>query len=353
MNPHKGRGAVSNPDNRFASRLLEHSEVDVKTAGPAPDTVLRPVVARSIISSNQSPDVPFDQSINPYQGCEHGCIYCYARPTHSYLDLSPGLDFETQIFYKPNAVTLLLSAWEKPAYRCQPITLGANTDPYQPAERTLRLTRSLLETFLEHRHPVCIISKGPLIVRDLDLLQALARQNLCAVAVSIATLDNALKRTLEPRVAGARTRLAAIQQLSDAGIPVTVLLAPLIPAVNDVEIEQILEAAAAAGAKKAAYILLRLPHELKELFRDWLSVQMPARAARVMSLLRQASGGRDYDNRFGRRQTGRGPYADVLAQRFRNACKRLDIVCERDQTTQSLDCSSFRRPGPEQWSFGF
>jgi len=328
-------------------------EVEAPHSGPSPETVLRPMLARSIISSNQSPDVPFEKSINPYQGCEHGCIYCYARPTHSYLDLSPGLDFETQIFYKPNAVPLLLEAWEKPAYSCQPITIGANTDPYQPAEKRLRLTRSLLDTFLQHSHPVNIITKGILIERDLDLLASLAGKNLCSVAISIATLDNDLKRTLEPRVPAAKARLSAIQKLSDAGVPVTLLLAPLIPAVNDGEIEQILEHAAAAGARRAAYILLRLPFELKGVFRDWLSLQLPDRAAHVMSLLRQASGGRDYDNRFGHRQKGRGPYPDMLAQRFFNCCKKLDIVSERSVQPQNLDCHRFRRPGPQQATFGF
>lgn len=355
LSPHKGRGAVSNPDHRFATRRVESGEFEIEMPHPgsSPDTVLRPMVARSIISSNQSPDVPFDKSINPYQGCEHGCIYCYARPTHSYLDLSPGLDFETQIFYKPNAVPLLLEAWEKPGYSCEPITIGANTDPYQPAEKSLRLTRSLLETFLQHSHPVNIITKGLLIERDLDLLGALAKNNLCSVAISIATLDNDLKRTLEPRVPAAKARLSTMRKLSGAGVPVTLLLAPLIPAVNDGEIEEILEHAGAAGAERAAYILLRLPFELKQVFRDWLSVQLPDRATHVMSLLRQASGGRDYDSRFGHRQAGRGPYPDMLGQRFRSCCKRLGIVFERSEQPQNLDCHSFRRPGPQQASFGF
>jgi len=347
---HKGRGAVSNPRNRFGERTVES---DLPPPADAPQTVLRPVMARGIISRNQSPDVPFNRSINPYQGCEHGCIYCYARPTHSYLDLSPGLDFETQIYYKVNAVDRLKAAWEKPGYVCEPITLGANTDPYQPAEKKLKITRQLLETFLEHRHPVSIITKGALIERDLDLLQELAAMNLCSVAISLATLDPDLKRSLEPRVPAAAVRLRLIAGLAGRGIPVTLLLAPLIPAVNDGEIESILKLGAEAGARRAAYILLRLPHELKDVFTHWLQQHLPDRADHVMSLLRQAGGGRDYDNRFGLRQTGRGPYADMLAQRFRNSCRRLGMICDRNEQPQGLDCLGFLRPGPRQGSLSF
>jgi len=346
----KGRGAVSNPRNRFGKVTVESDE----TAPPgALETVLRPMMARGIISRNQSPDVPFDRSINPYQGCEHGCVYCYARPTHSYLDLSPGLDFETQIYYKANAAERLRETWEKPGYTCEPITLGANTDPYQPAERKLRITRQLLETFLEYKHPVSIITKGSLIERDLDLLQELAAMNLCSVAISVATLDRQLKRQLEPRVPDAAVRLRLIACLAERNVPVTLLLAPVIPAVNDGEIETILELAAEAGATRAAYILLRLPHELKDVFRDWLCQHLPQRAERVMSLMRQAGGGRDYDNRYGLRQTGRGPYADMLAQRFRRSCRRLGTICERAERPHDLDCSAFRRPGPQQAALPF
>jgi len=344
---HKGRGAVSSPDGRFNARPVDLDDEEAHTrAAQAPQTVLRAMPAGRIISSNNSPDVPFDRSINPYVGCEHGCIYCYARPSHSYLDLSPGLDFETQVFYKPNAVARLLQAWEKPGYECKPITLGANTDPYQPAERQLALTRELLATFLEHRHPVTIITKGALVSRDIDLLAELAEARLCSVAISFPTLDPVLKRIMEPRVPSAASRLKSINALAGAGVPTSALLAPIIPAINDHEIEQILQSVASAGACDASYIFLRLPHELKTLFTDWLATHFPDRAARVMSLIRQASGDRDYDSRFGIRQTGRGPYADMLKSRFTAACRRFGL--DTHARRQPLDCSSFRAPGPQQ-----
>lgn len=347
VRPHKGRGAVSRLDGRFVSRPIKlNDEEAALRAGEAPETILKAMQAGSIISHNRSPDVPFDRSINPYQGCEHGCIYCYARPTHSYLDLSPGLDFETRIFYKPNAPSRLLEEWEKPGYECKPITIGANTDPYQPAEKSLRLTRQLLELFDTHGHPVNLITKGKLIVRDIDLLENLASRGLCSVAVSLATLDDALKRIMEPRVPSAESRLEVIRQLSGRGIPVSVLMAPLIPAVNDAEIEAVLKAVAAAGASNAHYIFLRLPHEVAALFTEWLQIHFPERADHVMSLVRQASGGRDYDNRFGVRQTGRGAYADMLGKRFKAACRRFGLVPDRYQ--KGLDCNQFVRPGQQQ-----
>ncbi len=345
--PHKGRGAVSDRDGRFVSRPVEYDEQEAARRNEvAPETVLKAMQAGSIISHNRSPDIPFDRSINPYQGCEHGCIYCYARPSHSYLDLSPGLDFETRIFYKPNAASRLLEAWEKPGYECKPITIGANTDPYQPAERTTQTTRQLLALFDKHRHPVNLITKGNLITRDLDLLGSLADRHLCSVAISLPTLDDALKRIMEPRVPSAEARLKVIRQLSEHGIPTSVLVAPLIPAINDAEIEAVLDAIADAGATQAHYIFLRLPHEVADLFQEWLGTHFPDRAAHVMSLVRQASGGRDYDNRFGVRQTGRGPYADMLAERFRAACRRLRLGRERYQ--QNLDCNQFIKPGQQQ-----
>jgi len=304
------------------------------------------MAARSIVSHNDSPDIPFERSINPYRGCEHGCVYCYARPSHAYLDLSPGLDFETRIFYKPNAVERLLAAWEKPGYACAPITIGANTDPYQPAEKRLRLTRGLLEAFLEHRHPVSLITKGTLMRRDLDLLAALAAERLCSVAVSLPTLDPGLKRILEPRVPAAPARLRLIRELADAGVPVSVMLAPVIPAINDHEIEDVLEAAAAAGASRAAWILLRLPHEVRQIFADWLDTHFPERAGHVLSLMRQAHGGNEYDSRFGVRQTGRGPYATMIGQRFRAACGRFGLGT--GPAPGALDCSCFQKPGPRQ-----
>ncbi len=307
--------------------------------------------AGRIVSRNVSPDVPFDRSINPYQGCEHGCIYCYARPSHSYLDLSPGLDFETRIFYKPNAAEQLLEEWQKPGYVVEPITIGANTDPYQPAEKQTRVTRELLTLFVKHRHPVSLITKGTLIERDLDLLGELAGQALCSVAVSLPTLDRGLKRIMEPRVPAAEARLSSIAKLRASGVPVSVLVAPIIPTINDSEIERIVEAAAAAGAQQAAHIFLRLPWEVKDLFQEWLAAHYPDRADHVMSLVRQASGGKDYDNRFGVRQTGRGAYAEMLAKRFEAACRRHGL---RDRAgSQPLDCSLFERPGQNQLGFDF
>ena len=349
--PIKGRGAVSQTENRFAVRHVEE-ESEFAQDSVAPETTLTAMAAKSIISSNQSPDIPFDRSINPYQGCEHGCVYCYARPSHSYLDLSPGLDFETRIFYKPNAEKALLDTWEKKSYECRPITIGANTDPYQPAERKLKITRSLLKLFLEHRHPVSIITKGTLLERDLDILGPLADKGLCSIAVSIPTADNRLKRLLEPRVPAAAARFALIRKLADRGVPVSLMMAPIIPAINDSEIESILEQAAAAGVQHAAYIFLRLPHEVRHIVKEWLQSHFPDRAEHVMSLVRQASGGKDYDNRFGIRQRGRGPYADMIRQRFKRACARFGMDQEVSETRGSLDCSQFRPPGPDQLDLG-
>ena len=347
VRPHKGRGAVSSSEGRFVARPVEFDDEEAaRRAAEAPETILKAMKAGSIISDNRSPDVPFDRSINPYQGCEHGCIYCYARPSHSYLDLTPGLDFETRIFYKPNAASCLLEEWEKPGYECKPITIGANTDPYQPAEKSLQVTRQLLQLFDNHRHPVNLITKGKLILRDIDLLESLASRGLCSVAVSLPTLDDALKRVMEPRVPSAESRLEVIRQLSAKDIPVSALMAPLIPAINDAEIEAVLKAVAAAGASRAHYIFLRLPHEVAALFNEWLQVHFPDRAGHVMSLVRQAGGGRDYDNRFGVRQTGRGAYAEMLGKRFRAACRRFELTPDTYQ--KSLDCDQFIKPGQQQ-----
>lgn len=349
-NPIKGRGAISDRDGRFVQRPVEYDPEEAwARAEVSPKTTVTAMRAGRIIATNESPDVPFDRSINPFQGCEHGCIYCYARPSHSYLDLSPGLDFETRIFYKPNAAERLLAEWEKPSYVCEPITIGANTDPYQPLEKSTCVTRELLECFVRHRHPVNIITKGTLILRDIDLLADLAEDKLCSVAISVPTLDRALKRVMEPRVPSASSRLEAVSTLSKRGVPVSVLVAPLIPAINDHEIESVLEACSSAGARQAHYIFLRLPHEVKALFSEWLEAHFPDRAEHVMSLVRQASGGRDYDPRFGRRQRGQGPYADMLAGRFKAACRKFGLGEERYQG--SLDCSLFERPGQQQMSF--
>ncbi len=349
---HKGRGAVSARDGRFEKRPVDYdAEESDARARRRPETTLTAMRAGSIIAKNDSPDVPFDRSINPYQGCEHGCIYCYARPSHSYLDLSPGIDFETRIFYKANAAERLLAEWERPGYRCEPITIGANTDPYQPSEKTTKVTRSLLELFVTHRHPVNIITKSNLVLRDADLLERLAAERLCSVAISMPTLDPALKRIMEPRVPSADSRLGTIETLTARGIPVSVLVAPLIPAINDHEIEQIVERVASAGARQAHYVFLRLPHEVRDLFIEWLGTHFPDRAEHVMSLVRQASGGRDYDARFGVRQTGRGPYADLLAQRFATACRRHRLGDGRYQ--ERLDCGLFEPPGQRQLGLDF
>ena len=341
----KGRGSISSVPGRFASRVVvpDAPEQDSESSLV---TELRAMSAKRIISHNSSPDIPFDRSINPYMGCEHGCVYCYARPSHSYLDLSPGLDFETKIFYKPNAVSALLAEWEKPSYECKPISIGANTDPYQPAEKTLRITRQLLQAFLEHRHPVSIISKGTLMSRDMDLLAALAERNLVSVAISVPTANSGLKRILEPRVPAASARFRLIAKLKEAKVPVSLLMAPIIPAINDKEIESIVKRAAEAGVRNASWILLRLPHEMKQIFEVWLMTHLPERADHVMSLIRQASGGRHYDSRFGIRQRGKGPYAEMIDQRFGLASRRNGIKPGRNSETQ--DCGQFRRPGQRQ-----
>ena len=349
---HKGRGATSAPAGRFEQRPVDlDADVAHEKAQQVPETVVRAMPASRIISTNNSPDIPFDQSINPYQGCEHGCVYCYARPSHSYLDLSPGLDFETKVFYKPNAAALLLTEWEKQNYQCRPITIGANTDPYQPAEKRLEITRQLLEQFLEYRHPVNIITKSSLITRDIDLLAELAARNLCSVAISVPTMDDNLKRVMEPRVPSASARLNAISRLAEYGIPTSVLIAPVIPAINDHEIESILAAVAGAGAHQASYIFLRLPHELLDIFTEWLGTHFPDRKDRVLSLVKQASGGRAYDARFGVRQTGRGAYAEMLASRFRTASRKLGL--EPDSYQHTLDREQFFKPGVQQMGLDF
>lgn len=319
---HKGRGALSNRGSRFQPGQVEWDE---GICGPSPVTECRPVQARRIISRNQSPDIPFEQSINPYQGCEHGCIYCYARPTHAFLDLSPGVDFETRLTYKRNAAERLERELGKPGYRASCITLGANTDPYQPIEKEHRITRQLLEVLQRCRHPVAIITKGALVARDIDILADMAVDGLCSVAVSVTTLDTDLKRSMEPRAASPAARFSAMEALSAAGVPVTLLFAPVIPALNDQDMEAILTRARDCGAGGAAYILLRLPLEIRDLFFEWLDQHHPLRAKHVISLLRQSRGGRDYDTRFGHRMRGTGTFAELLEQRFRVACRRLHL----------------------------
>jgi DNA repair photolyase len=323
--PLRGRGALSNPANRFAPT---RSEIDPVDDGEMPARIATVQIderPKTIISRNRSPDVPFEQSINPYRGCEHGCIYCYARPSHAYWDLSPGLDFETHIICKEGAAERLEQELRAKNYRCRPITLGANTDPYQPLEQQRRITRELLEVLARFRHPFSIITKGALISRDQDILAEMAQQQLCSVMISMTTLDPELKRTLEPRAAGPRTRLNAIRELTGAGVPVGVLVAPLIPMINDGELEAILEASAAAGARSAGFVFIRLPHEVKDLFREWLDCHYPERAGHVMSLIQQSRQGADNDSRFGTRMRGEGLFAEMIAQRFRVALRRLDL----------------------------
>ncbi|HLS86569.1 MAG TPA: PA0069 family radical SAM protein [Burkholderiales bacterium] len=304
--------------------------------------------ARSIVSTNDSPDVGFDRSINPYRGCEHGCIYCYARPSHSYLELSPGLDFETKLFAKTNAAELLRATLAKPGYRPAPIALGANTDCYQPIERKYRITRQILEVLAECEHPVSIVTKSALVERDLDILVPMARRNLVKVFVSVGTLDRVLARRLEPRAASPQRRLDVIRRLNGSGVPCGVMVAALIPALNDQTLEQVLEAAAAAGAREAAYVVLRLPNELKDLFREWLEAHYPERAAHVVSIVRQMRGGRDNDPRFGTRMTGLGNYAELIEKRFDVACRRLGLNGHGAPRRRiELDCTRFRPPaGP-------
>lgn len=321
----RGRGTPGNPDNRYHIHGRESFDDGWDTPGLpcAVPTRLQADKSRSVITYNQSPDVPFDRSINPYRGCEHGCVYCFARPTHAYLDCSPGLDFETRIFYKPHAAELLQKELCKKSYRCQPIALGVNTDAYQPLERKLGITRTLLNVLSDYQHPVGIITKSALVERDIDILADMATRQLVHVTVSITTLDKQLARTLEPRAAAPRRRLETVARLAEAGIPVGVLVAPVIPFLNDSDIETILEQVREAGALTAGYTMIRLPLEVKELFRAWLDRHMPDRAEHVMNRIRDLRGGRDNDSTFGRRMTGTGVFADLIRQRFDTAVRRL------------------------------
>ena len=307
---------------------------------PGPATQCFVDQAKSVITYNRSPDIPLDRSINPYRGCEHGCIYCYARPSHAYLDLSPGIDFETRIGWKPDAARVLRAELAHRRYRCAPLLLGANTDAWQPLERHLGITRQILEVLCETRHPLQIITRSALIERDLDLLTDLARDDLVEVLFSVTTLDDALARHMEPRAPRPQRRLDAMRTLADAGVPVGVLFAPLIPALNDHEMESVIEAAHGAGARAAGYIVLRLPHEVDTLFTDWLQRHYPDKARHVLSVLTQMRGGRHNDSRFGHRMRGEGPFAELYSQRLRNLCKRLGLARAR----RDLNTSTFRPP---------
>ena len=351
--PTKGRGATFNPGNRFRREdrepfddgwapLVPADGDGDDDAPPAPRTTVAIQPARTIIARNTSPDIPFTQSINPYQGCEHGCVYCYARPTHAYLDLSPGLDFETKLFAKPNAAELLKQELAKPGYVCDPIALGTNTDPYQPIEREWKVTRSIIEVLSACEHPFSIVTKSALVERDLDLIAPMAAKNMVRVYVSITTLDRELARTLEPRAAAPHRRLQTVKALSDAGVPVGVMVAPLIPQLNDRDLEAILDAAAANGASAAGWILVRLPLEVAPLFRAWLDAHRPERATHVMSLVRQMRGGKDYDSNFGTRMRGSGEFATLIERRFDLAVKRLGL----NRPRPAMDRSRFRAPSP-------
>ena len=343
--PIKGRGAASRPSGRFEKQVRVGQDdgwgsvYEDADALPLLATTVTEERARSIVSHNQSPDVGFDQSINPYRGCEHGCVYCFARPTHAYLDLSPGLDFETRLYAKTNAVERVREEIARPGHRPTPIALGINTDGYQPIEKRYALTRGVLEVLAEARHPVHIVTKSALVLRDLDLLAPMAAQGLAQVHLSVTTLDNRLSARMEPRAAAPHTRIRTIAALHEAGVPVGVLVAPVIPMITDHELEAILEAARAAGAASAGYVLLRLPHELTDIWREWLQLHYPERAAHVMSLIQQMRGGKDYDSRFGTRMRGLGPFADLLRQRFAKAHRRLGFG-----DLPPFDETLFRRP---------
>ena len=355
--PLKGRGASSNRASRYDawdrqldadyvdSTLVDSTLVDgtlVDSAPLAPRTYVTEQTARSIISRNQSPDIPFDRSVNPFQGCEHGCIYCYARPTHAYLGLSPGLDFETRLYAKTNAAELLAKELCKPGYAPSLIALGANTDPYQPIERRLEITRSILRVLSDFNHPVGITTKSALVERDIDILMPMAAKGLVRVFISITTLDHELARRMEPRANAPTRRLQAVRTLASAGIPVGVLVAPIVPALTDQDLETVLEASAHAGADTAGYVMLRLPLEIRDLFVEWLEANYPLRAKHVMSLVQQLRDGKDNDSTFGLRMRGTGKFADLIEQRFEIACRRLKLNA-RDLT---LDTSLFAVPRP-------
>ncbi len=348
---HAGRGAASGDvPTRFGlpTRHVDGDWRDHMQALDGPPVRLRTTVTdehpKSIISFNQSPDIPFDRSLNAYRGCEHGCVYCFARPTHAYHDLSPGLDFETKLFAKPGAAELLRKTLNKPRYTPRPMALGTNTDPYQPIERTYRITRQVLEVCLEARHPVTITTKSDRVLRDCDVLQEMAREKLVAVAISVTTLDPVLSAKLEPRCASPAKRLAALAKLVDAGVPTHCSVSPIIPAITDQFMEDIIARVGEMGVPSAGWIPLRLPHEVAPLFREWLDVHYPERAGKVMSVVRSIREGRDNDPNFFSRMQPKGVWADLLRSRFRIACKRAGIGQRKDRHRFELDCTRFRPP---------
>ncbi len=350
--PVKGRGAVSNRVGRYEARTRQAIDDgwDTDEEYPPLRTEITADATRTIITRNESPDVPFDRSINPYRGCEHGCVYCFARPTHAFLGLSPGLDFESRLFYKPDAARLLDEELRRTKYRCDVIAMGTNTDPYQPIEKEFRITRQILEVLAAHNHPVGIVTKSALVLRDLDILAPMAEQGLAQVCVSVTTLERDLARRLEPRAPTPARRIAAIRALAEAGIPAGVMAAPMIPGLNDYELEQILEAGREAGADMAGYILLRLPLEIKDLFIEWLRAHAPNKADRVLNLVRETRGGALYDQTFGLRRSGIGRYAELLGKRFEIACRRLSLNARHFE----LDTTQFHpppRPGDQMDMF--
>lgn len=345
----KGRGAVSNPQGRFETQQLEAFDDgwprdDDEDREGRPSTIVTHEQAKTILTRNRSPDLPFHVSLNPYRGCEHGCIYCFARPTHSYLELSPGLDFETRLFAKVNAAELLRRELAAPGWQTEPIALGVNTDAYQPCEKKLGITRQVLEVLHECRQAVGIITKSAMIERDMDLLADMAQQKLLATTITITTLDHDIARTLEPRAASPTRRLATIERLARAGIPVGVNVAPVIPFVTDQDLERIIQAAADAGASSAGYIILRLPWELNELFQQWLQAHLPDRAERVMNRIRDMRGGKEYDATFGSRMRGEGLWAELIAKRYAAIIAKTRLSERRTADFGRLDCSLFRRP---------
>jgi DNA repair photolyase len=338
----RGRGARSNISGRYETlgRELFDDGWDSLAEAPRLRTTVIEENAKQAITRNESPDISFDRSVNPYRGCEHGCSYCYARPTHAYMGLSPGLDFESKLFAKTNAAELLRAELSAAGYVPRTLALGTNTDPYQPIERQHRITRRLLEVLAEFNHPVGIVTKSALVLRDLDILKPMAERGLVKVAISVTSLDPKLARGMEPRAATPARRLATIEMLAAAGIPTAVMVAPVIPAVNDAEIEAILKAAHAAGASEAGYVMLRLPLEVREVFQEWLRSDLPDREAKVMSLVKSVRDGRAYDATFGRRMTGTGPYAWTIGRRFELACQRLGLNLSRTKLATHL----FERP---------
>jgi DNA repair photolyase len=341
-----GRGATTNPPVRFEQQATSPFDDgwDTLTAEfgdlPKLTTSLTRDATRSAISWNSSPDIGFDRAVNPYRGCEHGCVYCYARPTHAYLGYSPGLDFETKLIFKPDVAELLEKELRKPGYVARTLALGSNTDPYQPVERTLKLTRSVLSVLEKYNHPVSIVTKSAGVLRDLDILGRMAKRRLARVYLSVTTLDAALARVMEPRAATPARRLHAISELTRAGVPCGVLAAPMIPGLNDAEMEKIVEAASRAGARHGGYILLRLPHELRQMFEDWLATHFPDRAKHVLSLVRETRGGALSEPRFHHRMAGQGVYADLLLRRFSRAARQWGL----DEAREGLDCSQFAVP---------